>query len=106
MDPTQTLDSSLPLQSFSGEAKVVVIELFGGLLPATAALQKHGIQTVSYFLEVANDPLEVAATRWPSAIALGDIRLLSEKTLDDIVSKHTGALFWITGGVPPKDRMQ
>ena len=37
-----------------GEAKVVVIELFGGILLATLALHQCDIESVTYFSEVAN----------------------------------------------------
>jgi hypothetical protein len=81
----------------ASKVKVVVIELFGGVLPATLALHQCDVESVTYFSEIANDPLELVEARWPSAIHLGDIRSLEKKTLDDIVARHPGALFWITG---------
>ena len=82
---------------------VVIIELFGGLLPATAALHMCGIPAITYYSEIASDPLEIAATHWPSAKPLGDIRFLNMDVLRHIVQQHTGALFWLTGGIPRKD---
>ena len=83
--------------------QVVVIELFGGLMPATAALRKLNLSTITYFSEIANDPLEIAAKHWPEAIPLGDIRFLTKDVLQGIVQQHTGALFWLTGGMPRMD---
>ena len=83
--------------------QVVVIELFGGLMPATAALRKLNLSTIMYFSEIANDPLEIAAKHWPEAIPLGDIRFLTKDVLQGIVQQHTGALFWLTGGMPRMD---
>ena len=91
------------MASVVAEYQVVVIELFAGLMPATAALQKLGVHSITYYAEVASDPLELAAIHWPNAIPIGDIRLLDQVVLGNIAQKHVGALFWITGGIPCKD---
>ena len=83
--------------------QVVVIELFAGIMPASAALHKLGVQVMSYFSETANDPLELVAKHWPNAISLGDVKSLTKETLLAIVQRHPGALVWLTGGVPCKD---
>jgi len=85
---------------------VVSIELFGGILPATAALKKSGLSFVSYFSEIASDPIEVASAHWPEAIPLGDVRMLDLERLDKIVAEYPEALFWLTGGVPCNDVSQ
>ena len=83
--------------------QVVVIELFAGIMPASTALHKLGVQAVSYFAETASDPLDLAARLWPNAISLGDVQSLSQEALLAIVRMHPGALIWLTGGVPCKD---
>ena len=85
---------------------MVSIELFGGILPATAALKKSGLSFVSYFSEIASDPIEVASAHWPEAIPLGDVRMLDLERLDKIVAEYPEALFWLTGGVPCNDVSQ
>ena len=72
-------------------------------MPATAALHKLGVHSITYFSETANDPLELAAIHWPNAIPIGDIEFLTEELLTAIAQRHPGALFWITGGVPCTD---
>ena len=83
--------------------QVVIIELFAGIMPATAALHKLGVHSITYFSETANDPLELLATHWPNAVPIGDIEFLTEEYLTAIAQRHPGALFWITGGVPRED---
>ena len=84
-------------------AEVVVIELFAGILPATAALHKLNVRAVSFFSETANDPLDLAARNWPTAIPIGDAELLGQQEVQDIVRRHPRALIWLTGGIPCKD---
>ena len=83
--------------------QVVIIELFAGIMPATAALHKLGVHSITYFSETANDPLELLAIHWPNAVPIGDIEFLTEEHLTAIAQRHPGALFWITGGVPRED---
>ena len=58
-----TTQSKADSPSGSAQPGVVIIELFAGILPATAALQKHNVDAVTYFSEIANDPLEIARAR-------------------------------------------
>ena len=85
---------------------MVVIELFGGILPATAALHQCNISTISYFSEIASDPIEIASAHWPEATQIGDVRQLKKEWLDTVVAENPDALIWITGGVPCKDVSQ
>ena len=83
--------------------KVIVIEIFGGILPATVALHKCGLSPVTFFSEIANDPIEVAKAHWPEAISIGDMRTLNMEWIDGVVSTCPDALIWLTGGIPCKD---
>ena len=83
--------------------QVVIIELFAGIMPATAALHKLGVHSITYFSEIANDPLELVAIHWPNAIPIGDIESLTEEHLIAIAQRHPGALFWIIRGLPGID---
>ena len=86
--------------------QVVVIELFGGILPVTAALKKCGISALSFFSEIASDPIEVATAHWPEAIQIGDVRCLKLEWMDKVVADNPDSLIWLTGGVPCKDVSQ
>ena len=85
----------------TGSTSVVVLVLGGGLLPATAALL--ALSPMTYFPEVASDPLQIAATHLPAAVCLGDIRVLNKDVLGDIVKMHPGSFIWLTGGLPCND---
>ena len=76
---TTSTKNTAPCAEGNG-TKVVIIELFGGILPATLALHQCDVESVTYFSEIANDPLELVQARWPSAIPLGDIRSLDKNT--------------------------
>ena len=101
MDRTLRGDEVLP--ESEAPFQVVLIELFAGILPATAALHALQIRTATYFSEVTSDPIEIAAKHWPAAIPLGDVLSLSDATLREIVDKHPGALILVTGGIPCVD---
>ena len=72
-------------------------------MPATVALHKCGLSPVTFFSEIANDPIEVAKAHWPEAISIGDMRTLNMEWIDGVVSTCPDALIWITGGIPCKD---
>ena len=82
---------------------MVAIELFSGILPATAALALSGLSHVTYFSEIANDPIEVTLANWPEAISIGDVRNLELSWFDNIVKEYPDALIWLTAGVPCKN---
>ena len=82
---------------------MVAIELFGGVLPATAALKVSGVSCITFFSEVANGPIELASAHWPEAIPIGDVRLLELRWFDKVVADFPDSFFWLTGGVPCKD---
>ena len=57
MDRTLRGDEVLP--ESEAPFQVVLIELFAGILPATAALHALQIRTATYFSEVTSDPIEM-----------------------------------------------
>ena len=83
--------------------QVVTIELFGGILPATAALKKCGVSFLSFCSEIASDPIELASAHWPEAIPIGDMRDLDLAWFDKVVKDNPDSLIWVTGGIPCKD---
>jgi hypothetical protein len=83
--------------------RVVVIELFGGILPATAGLKLSGISAKTYFSEIANDPLDLASAHWPEAEPLGDMQFLDLSRFDKVVADHPNSLIWLTAGGLCKD---
>ena len=57
----------------------------------------------SYFSEICSDSCLVANTQFPSAINLGDIRLITQQHITDIVKKWPDRYWLLTGGPPCQD---
>lgn len=77
------------------------IELFAGLLALSVALEAMSINVVaSYFSEICSDCCLVAATNFPAAVNIGDIRKISKATIAAIV-KQWPHCWWIMGAGPP-----
>jgi hypothetical protein len=81
----------------------VVIGLLGGVLPATAALKASGVSSVTFFSEIANDPLEVVSAHWPDDIPIGDMGSLDVCWFDRVVSEFPDSLFRLAGSIPCRD---
>ena len=92
-----------PPATMKRSLQVVVIELFGSILPATTALKEGGISAVFSSSEIASDPIEVASAHWPKAVQIGDVRCLKLEWMDKVVADNPDSLLWLTGGVPCKD---
>ncbi len=76
-------------------------ELFAGLLALSVALDSMSINVVaSYFSEICPDCCLVAATNFPAAINIGDIKTISRSTIAKIV-KQWPHCWWILGAGPP-----
>ena len=95
-----SLDSANRLEG----SRLFVIELCGGILPATMAAQSLGINVeVVYFSEVDDDAVTVARTVFPGALELVDISGTSPTQVVATVDEHTDAEFGIFGGPPRTD---
>jgi hypothetical protein len=90
----------------AAKPQVLILDLFGGLLPASMALKSLDIPAKTFFSEVANDPLEIASATMPEATPLGDVRSLKMEDLAMMVKSCPCALVWLTGGIPCKDVSQ
>ena len=77
--------------------QVLLIELFGGIFPASMALKSMNVSAETFFCEFANDPLEVASVLWPEARSLGDVHDLQMEDLARKIRGCPGALVWLTG---------
>ena len=92
-----------PAEPSSSKPKIIVVELFGGIMPASLALHQCGLKPVSLYSEIADDPLEIISSHWPEAISIGDMRTLELGWVEDMVKQCPEALIWCTGGVPCQD---
>ena len=90
----------------AAKPQVLILKLFGGLLPASMALKSLDIPAKTFFSEVANDPLEIASAIMPEATPLGDVRSLKMEDLAMMAKSCPCALVWLTGGIPCKDVSQ
>ena len=77
------------------------IELFGGILSASHALDALGIvPTAVFFSEIDSDAIIVASTAFPLAFNLGDVEKVDEAQILNICEQFQGCSFLLTGGVP------
>ena len=72
-------------------------------MPASLALHQCGLKPVSFYSEIADDPLEIISSHWPEAISIGDMRTLDLGWVEGIVKQCPEALIWCTGGIPCQD---
>ena len=82
----------------------VLLELFAGLLPASVVLSELGLSPeATYYAETNPDALEVAYKQFPQAVALGDVRDVSQSALHSLVSQHRHSKWIVLGGPPCTD---
>ena len=76
---------------------VVLLEIFGGLLPMSAVMHALNlVPTATYFWEVAEEAVHVAATNFPEAHSLGDVTKCDEAQLDELMTRHPESIFlWL-----------
>ena len=83
---------------------VVIIELFGGIMPASLAAEVLRLQVAAHYTSEPNpDALAVAYGRFPELRRLADVEHIDRETLICITTEFPKSLILFTAGPPCQD---
>ena len=81
---------------------IVLLELMGGVLPASHILKEWGITPVAtYYSEIDEGSIRVAKKEFPEATNLGPVQDISRSVCQDIVDKYPPDTLYLLGAGPP-----
>ncbi len=93
----------LPQSKVGGE-RVVIVELFSGLCPASIlAARFEYVVEATYYVEIDPDACLCTSRNLPEAVGLGDITKVTDMQIEQIATRHSGAWFLGTAGPPCVD---